>query len=147
MWKDHIYLKTNTSDELELYSSLDTPSSEESSDSEDSSFFLEFFLDFLDEWLLDSESTSILLFFLLCFGGDFDGEGSGVAFWKVKKYGEEYTFFLEDLVLDDLLYSWWIFKESSASTVSTNLQRIFTSNLDLLSPKKLNKIKQNVLPS
>ena len=90
MWKDHIYLKTNTSDELELYSSLDTPSSEESSDSEDSSFFLEFFLDFLDEWLLDSESTSILLFFLLCFGGDFDGEGSGVAFWKVKKYGEEY---------------------------------------------------------
>ena len=108
MWKDHIYLKTNTSDELELYSSLDTPSSEESSDSEDSSFFLEFFLDFLDEWLLDSESTSILLFFLLCFGGDFDGEGSGVAFWKVKKYGEEYTFFLQDLVLDGLLYSWWI---------------------------------------
>ena len=65
---------------------------------------------------------------------------------RLKSIKMRYTFFLEDLALDGLLYSLWVFKESSASTVSTNLQRVFTSNLDLLSPKKLNS-KDNILPS
>ena len=43
------------------------PQSSPDSSSEDFSFFLDF-LDFLDDWLNDSESTSKLLFFL-CLGG------------------------------------------------------------------------------
>ena len=69
MWKDYIYLKQIAVMNYELCSSLDTSSSESSPDSssEDSFFFLDF-LDFLDDWLNDSESTSKLLFFL-CLGG------------------------------------------------------------------------------
>ena len=57
MWKDYIYLKQIAVMNYELCLSLDTSSSEPSpdSDSEDSFFFLDF-LDFIDDWLNDSES-------------------------------------------------------------------------------------------